>query len=116
MIKENALCHAEYRDENLYVAINGEIDHHSAASIREKIDTMMFRYNPKKVMLDLGQVSFMDSSGLGLIIGRASLAGELGSQVHLVKASERTKKILSLAGASRVPNLIIETSHKEKSK
>ena len=116
MLKENASCRAEYREGKLEAIIEGEIDHHSAATIREKIDTLMFRHHPKKLVLNLEKVSFMDSSGLGLILGRASLGQEIGTTVHLIKASDRIRKILSLAGVCRIENLIIETNSKEKQK
>ena len=115
MIKENAFCHADYKDGALRAAIEGEIDHHSAVGIREKIDMLLFRHRPKRLILDLGGVSFMDSSGLGLVLGRVSLCQEIGAEVHLINADERTRKILSLAGVSRIENLVIE-ANKEKKK
>ena len=115
MIKENAFCHTDYRDGVLSAAIEGEIDHYSAVGIREKIDALIFRHRPDRLILDLQKVSFMDSSGLGLVLGRASLCQEIGAKVHLVNANERTRKILSLAGVSRIENLVIE-ANKEKKK
>ena len=117
MIKENAFCRTDYRDGVLSASIVGEIDHHTAVGIREKIDALIFRNRPEKLVLDLEGVSFMDSSGLGLVLGRASLCQEIGAKVHLINANERTRKILSLAGGERIENLIIETNKKkEKSK
>jgi anti-anti-sigma factor len=55
----------------------------------------------------------MDSSGLGLILGRAALGQEIGANVRVRNASERIKRILSMAGVCRIENLIIEKS-KEK--
>ncbi|MBE6694900.1 MAG: STAS domain-containing protein [Ruminococcaceae bacterium] len=115
MIKENAFCHTDYRDGVLSALIEGEIDHHTAVGIREKIDGLLFRYRPEKLILDLCKVSFMDSSGLGLVLGRASLCQEIGAKVYLINANERTRKILSLAGVSRIENLVIE-ANKEKKK
>ncbi len=115
MLKENAFCHTDYRDGTLSASIDGEIDHHTVVAIREKIDALIFRHRPEKLIIDLKKVSFMDSSGLGLILGRASLCQETGARVLLVNASERTRKILSLAGVSRIENLLIE-ANKEKKK
>ena len=68
----------------LEVAINGEIDHHNARAFRSQIDEKLYLYRPKKVNLDVSGVSFMDSSGLGLILGRFTLARELGGELRIV--------------------------------
>ena len=53
----------------LSIRVRGEIDHHTASAIRQGIDATLFEKRPKKLLLDLSAVSFMDSSGLGLIMG-----------------------------------------------
>ncbi len=114
MTKENAFCRTQYKNGVLNVSIKGEIDHHTAIKTREKIDEAMLSNRPKDVILDLSAVSFMDSSGLGLIIGRASLGQEIGASVRVRNASERIKKILSMAGVCRIQNLIIEKDKENK--
>ncbi len=84
------------------VRLCGEIDHHSAVAIRREIDEMILRDRPEKLILDLGTVDFMDSSGLGLIMGRYSLACELGGRTVIRNAGERTMKILTLAGLDKI--------------
>lgn len=86
----------------LTIAIGGEIDHHSARELRRKIDERLYYYRPKKVALDLSGVAFMDSSGLGLILGRFTLARELGGELRIVDPCENVEKILELAGTSRL--------------
>ncbi len=86
----------------LTVRITGEIDHHSARVIRRKIDESLYYYRPKTVALDLSEVSFMDSSGLGLILGRFTLARELGGVLRIVDPSENVSKVLDLAGTGRL--------------
>ena len=54
----------------LSVRIEGEVDHHSAVSLREEVDREILEVRPKRLELDLSGVSFMDSSGIGLIMGR----------------------------------------------
>ena len=86
----------------LKVKIKGDIDHHNARSIREKIDTWIFSKKPSLILLDLSLVEFMDSSGLGLIMGRYNSATEIGASFVIYKPNYRVKKILSLAGVERI--------------
>ena len=64
--------------------------------------TKLYLYRPKKVNLDVSGVSFMDSSGLGLILGRFTLARELGGELRIVNPNQSVEKILDLAGTSRL--------------
>ena len=86
----------------LTVHVRGEIDHHTAASIRQGIDATLFEKRPKTLILDLSAVSFMDSSGLGLIMGRYSVMKELGGEMAVWNPSRETWAILSLAGMERL--------------
>ena len=86
----------------LSVHVRGEIDHHTAASIRQGIDATLFEKRPAKLILDLSAVSFMDSSGLGLIMGRYSVMKELGGEMTVWNPSPETRAILTLAGMERL--------------
>ena len=86
----------------LSVRIRGEIDHHTAAGIRQGIDRVLFERRPKRLILDLSAVSFMDSSGLGLIMGRFSVMKELGGEMTVWNPSRETRSILTLAGMERL--------------
>ncbi len=86
----------------LTVHILGEIDHHTAVSIRQGIDGLLYERRPRKLVLDLSAVSFMDSSGLGLIMGRLSLIRELGGELTVWNPSRETRSILTLAGMERL--------------
>lgn len=86
----------------LTVKISGEIDHHSARPLREKIDEALYFHRSKSVALDLSGVAFMDSSGLGLILGRFTLARELGGVLRVVNPNESVLKVLELAGTDRL--------------
>ena len=91
-----------FNNDILLVKIYGEIDHHNAKKLREKIDSLLLEKKPTKVVLDLSLVSFMDSSGLGLIMGRYSLANELDASFVIYRPNKRVKKILELAGIERM--------------
>lgn len=95
----------------LTVRLCGEIDHHSAFSVRSEIDDIICLERPKTLVLDLSGVDFMDSSGLGLIMGRYALVSELSGNMIILNPTERVKKILSLAGIGRM--ISIEYRKKE---
>ena len=63
---------SEYKDLDklLILKVTEEIDHHTTEKIRRKMDNEITRYMPRKVLFDFNEVSFMDSAGIGLIIGR----------------------------------------------
>ena len=91
-----------FENHILKAKILGDIDHHSAKSVRENIDNFMFLKKPSLVVLDLSKVDFMDSSGLGLILGRYTNAKDIGSDFIIFKPSRNVKKILNLAGIDRI--------------
>ena len=86
----------------LKAKIYGEIDHHNARHLREKIDTMLFAKKPKKLVLDFSSVTFMDSSGLGLIMGRYTTASAIGASIVIYRPSPRVKTILEMSGIERL--------------
>ena len=92
----------------LSVRVRGEIDHHTASDIRRGIDAVLFEKRPKKLLLDLSAVSFMDSSGLGLILGRAALCEEMGAVLRLCHPGARVKKIFAVAGLDRLSHIETE--------
>lgn len=96
------------RDEDaLWVKLKCEIDHHNARQMREKIDREIFTHRPVIVYLDFSEVRFMDSSGIGLIIGRSQVAEALGSGVRLVGMSKTLLKLISLSGIEKIKNVYI---------
>ena len=106
-------------ENTMTIVLNGDIDHHSSKRVRAKIDSEIFMVRPKNIVLDLSKVSFMDSSGLGLIFGRYTKAGEIGCDFKLTSPNEKVKKILDLAGVERIIGVIeggtvtIENKHTE---
>lgn len=102
---------AEYKDKVLTVTLSGEIDHHSAKGIREEIDSNIYFYRPEKLELDLSGIAFMDSSGLGLILGRYTRMKDLGGGMTVVNANREIIKILKLAG---VDGMLLEKNTKTR--
>ena len=90
-------------DNDIMTALlSGEIDHHSAAALRETIDDTIHRYKPKLLRLDFSGVSFMDSSGIGLIMGRYRLLAEYGGKLAVQGASPVNARMIKLAGLGRL--------------
>lgn len=85
----------------LKVKIMGEIDHHSAVDIRNNIDKEIYGKLPADLELDLSNVDFMDSSGLGLILGRYTKMKEIGGTLKIINPSIRVEKIILLAGVEK---------------
>ncbi len=82
----------------------GEIDHHTAAKVREKIDNIINYKKPTHLILDFRNVTFMDSSGIGLVMGRFRLMQGLSSAstLEIKNVTSQTKKIMELAGLGRI--------------
>ncbi len=94
-------------DGTLTAELCCEIDHHTCKRVREKIDTELFRVRPEILILDFSGVGFMDSSGLGLIIGRCTVAEGIGASVRLSGLSSATVRIIRLGGLDKIKNLTI---------
>lgn len=85
-------------DDVLYAYLAGEIDHDSAQSLRIQLDDALLNRTPRVLVLDFGGVGFMDSSGIGLILGRQRCARTLGGSLKIQHAPEQLRKVLQLAG------------------
>ena len=94
-------------DGILTAYVGSDVDHHNAKPIREKIDRQLFQSRPHTLVIDFSRVEFMDSSGLGLILGRVEKATALNAEVILTGASPRILKLISLSGLDRVRHLSI---------
>lgn len=95
-MKINADC----RDKVLYVELCGEIDEHSAATARRAADKLADDYAvaSERAVFDLAKVSFMDSTGIGFLIGRYKKFRRYGIAVYLTNPTAATDKILSISG------------------
>ncbi len=98
----------------LTICPQGEIDHHSARAMREEIDRHLYEYRPSHFTLSLSQIRFMDSSGLGLILGRLAVCRHFSCPMRLCGAGERMLKIFRMAGLYRMQDLEIDGLQKEE--
>ena len=95
----------EFDDETLYCRLSGEIDHHTALPIRLQVDDNIQKSQPKHTVLDFTNVSFMDSSGIGLVMGRYNLLNELGGDLEVTGLSNNSYKVMRLAGVDRIATI-----------
>ena len=84
--------------EGLYAYLAGEIDHDAAQSLRIQLDDALVSRAPQTMILDFGGVGFMDSSGVGLILGRQRSARTLGTTLQIQHAPAQLRRVLQLAG------------------
>ena len=89
-------------DKQLIFKMEEEIDECTAQKIRRKLDNEIERHMPKEVIFDFNNVSFMDSAGIGLIIGRYKLANMLGGQVQVANMKQSVRKIFEMSGMQRI--------------
>ena len=87
-----------YGEDRLTAVLNGDIDHHSAAEMRILIDGELERTMPKVLLLDFAEVGFMDSSGIGLILGRMRKISAWGGKAWILKPTALVRKILKISG------------------
>ena len=93
--------------QTLRVSLACELDHHSAKAIREKVDKRLEEGGVRRLVLDFSGVGFMDSSGIGLIIGRAAKAELHGARVEVIGLGGNLKRIVCMSGIERIPNVEI---------
>ena len=84
----------EEKNNVLYLEITEEIDHHTTEKIRRVMDNEITRFMPRKIVFDFSNVSFMDSAGIGLLIGRYKLIKLLGGTAEIINANKIISKVL----------------------
>lgn len=102
MIKKQTVVSYKINGSILELIVMGEIDHHSAVGLRERADELIKKHKPSEVALNLEEIGFMDSSGLGFIMGRYALVKKLGGELVLKNPNENVKRICRLAGLERM--------------
>lgn len=103
-------------DKLLRINITEEIDHHSVEKIRQKIDYEIEAHMPKEVIFDFKGVNFMDSAGIGMIIGRYKIISMLNGQIKLINVNRFIKKIFEMSGILNIIPIIEEEGVKKYEK
>ena len=90
------------KDKRLIFEIEEDIDECCVQKIRRRIDNEIQRYMPKEVIFDFSNVSFMDSAGIGLIIGRYKLIYMIGGELKIANVNTQIQKIFEMSGVLRL--------------
>lgn len=92
----------QQRGETLIVRVPAEVDHCFADAVREEVDRKLQTEDIHMLEFDFQHTEFMDSSGIGLLMGRYKLMKALGGKVCITHAGERIEKILVLSGIHKI--------------
>lgn len=86
----------------LQAVLSGELDHHSAESVRVKLDNKLEELGEVNLLFDFSGVNFMDSSGIGVVIGRYKKISEYGGKVGIINLKPEIKRIFEMGGLFRI--------------
>lgn len=92
----------EEKFKKLKIELDEDIDMNSCRSLRTIVDGYIMRYSPSICQMDMSKVKFMDSSGLGFIMGRYNLAKMLGCNLIISNPDENIKKLLDMYKDSEI--------------
>lgn len=92
-------------DQVLTVHLSGEIDHHSVREVRQQIDREIEINMPALLVMDFSSVTFMDSSGIGLVLGRYRILSKNGAELAIIGCSPHIYKLLQLSGIEKLAKL-----------
>ena len=93
-------------DKILLFEFTEELDHHESEKIKKRVDYEIQRFMPQKVIFDFKKVNFMDSAGIGLILGRYKIANFYGGVLEIINVKPKIKKIFEMAGILKIISII----------
>lgn len=96
--EDDSMLLYEKNRNGLTIRLSGELDHSTASEIRAEIDELIDRFNVRKLIFDLSELDFMDSSGIGLIIGRYKRMARKGGSVAVSGTGVHIDRIFDMAG------------------
>jgi stage II sporulation protein AA (anti-sigma F factor antagonist) len=86
------------QNDNITATLFGELDHHSADKVKAQLDDIIKEYNDMNLVLDLKNLSFMDSSGLGVLLGRYKKLKACGNRMYLKNPNSQVEKVFNVSG------------------
>lgn len=93
-------------DNYLLVRMPEEIDHHQAVYISEKADFFIVRGNINNIVFDFEDTDFMDSSGIGIVMGRYKKVACFGGKVFAIHVNGRIRRVIALSGLNKVMDIL----------
>lgn len=82
--------------------IDTDLDHHSAVQIRRAVDSKIKSSNAVNVIFDFSQVDFMDSSGIGMLMGRYKITNILGGKIIIYGMKKQVRRIVDMSGIDKI--------------
>ena len=98
----------QVQENCLTIYLPREVDHHNAEEMKREADAVIDRNHIKYVIFDFDRTDFMDSSGIGVIMGRYKTISLIGGEVWAVHANARIRKILTLSGVTKIMQIYEE--------
>ena len=98
----------QVQENCLTIYLPAEVDHHNAEEMKRKADKLIDRNHIKYVIFDFENTDFMDSSGIGVIMGRYRMICLIGGEVWAVHANARIRKILTMSGVTKIMQIYEE--------
>jgi len=99
------------RNKVMFVELNGELDHHTSEQVRSKLNGVMETDNIEHVVFNLKRLDFMDSSGIGIILGRYNQLKERGGLVYVVGLNPAISNVFKLSGLTKILNVVEDEKH-----
>lgn len=97
---------SNFENGELTIYIERDVDHHNAVQLRKDTDEEIARYRPARVILNFEAVEFMDSSGIGLIMGRYKLVKSSGGELNVTALNLRCQKLVDISGITQLVKTI----------
>jgi stage II sporulation protein AA (anti-sigma F factor antagonist) len=95
----------EVKQDVLIIRLSGELDHHTAEELREKVTDTLERELIRHIVFNLEHLTFMDSSGLGVILGRYKQIKNLGGEMVVCSISPTVKRLFEMSGLFKIIRL-----------
>jgi stage II sporulation protein AA (anti-sigma F factor antagonist) len=92
----------EHRRRTLIVRLKGELDHHTAESVKTQVEDAILRSDANHVVLNMKELSFMDSSGLGVILGRYKLVTARGGRMVVCDVNPAVYRLFEMSGLFKI--------------
>lgn len=90
------------KKDTLFIRLKGELDHHTSIELRERINILMEEYAITNIVFNMKELEFMDSSGIGVILGRYNQVKRLGGVIVLCHLTATIERIVRLSGLYKI--------------
>lgn len=96
----------DFSGRTLIASLTGELDHHAAKDVKDTVENYIKNQDVINLVFDLSKLTFMDSSGIGVIIGRYKLINSIGGKVIIVSVSSSVDRLLTMSGIKRIIQIV----------